>query len=67
MTTGETHRCPAPDCTIQVPDRLLACPPHWAALSHRTKQAIRATARMHPLRPARRAALRAALDEWRSA
>ena len=64
MTQPDTHRCPAGTCTAQVPNRLLACPPHWGQLSRRAKQAIRSTASLPLLHRDRRAALRAARDEW---
>ncbi len=27
-----SHQCPAPGCHERVPERLLACRPHWASL-----------------------------------
>lgn len=60
----KTHRCPKPGCTIQVPNRLLACRPHWYELSAPVREAITATASLTVLHPARRAALEDAREEW---
>jgi len=61
----KTHRCPAPKCQIEVPDRYLACRSHWFALSELVRHAIYVTARLPLLHPERRAALKAAREEWR--
>lgn len=29
---GPTHTCPAPGCTVQVPQSQLACRPHWYSI-----------------------------------
>jgi hypothetical protein len=64
MSTRNTHRCPAWRCPAEIPDRLLACPRHWAALSKPVQDAIYATARKSLLDPDLRAALAAAREEW---
>lgn len=43
---------------------LLACRPHWFALSKPVREAIWATVGQSPLAPDRRAALAAAMEEW---
>lgn len=60
------HKCPASGCIARVPNRLLACVPHWNALSKPTQDAIYATARKNLLDPARRAALADAREEWKT-
>lgn len=44
---------------------LLACKPHWYQLSKPVRDAIWATVSLPTLHPDRRAALTAALEEWR--
>jgi hypothetical protein len=44
---------------------LLACRPHWYALSKPVREAIWATVGLSNLHPDRRAALTAAMEEWR--
>lgn len=60
-----THRCPAPKCVIQVPDHRLACKPHWFELSSEVRREVHATARLPLLSSRRRAAIAAAMAEWR--
>lgn len=60
-------KCPAPGCQNQIGPSLLACRPHWYALSKPVRSAIWATVGLSPMDPARRGALTAALEEWRSA
>jgi hypothetical protein len=59
------HKCPAPRCTLMIRTSLLACRPHWYALSKPVREAIWATAGLSILHPDRRAALTAAMEEWR--
>lgn len=60
----KTHQCPG--CRVRVvPDTRLACPGCWNALSERTQQVVRQTAGLNLLNPVRRAALEAAMGEWR--
>lgn len=35
-----SHRCPGPDCTAQVPDRMLACMPHWMQVPRPIQRAV---------------------------
>lgn len=60
------HECPAPTCGLRVPNALLACHTHWFQLSPATRQAVRETAGMLILAPARRHALEMAMAEWRA-
>ncbi len=41
-TTRNYHTCPAPDCKLVVPNRLLSCSKHWRALPLNIRQAITA-------------------------
>ena len=57
------HRCPGPGCRAQVPDKYLACPPHWAMVPGVVQQAVYAALRDYGLGSAQlRAAHRAAID-----
>jgi hypothetical protein len=60
-----THRCPAPGCTVVISNRIFACRPHWYALSKPVREAIKATAGLTIFDPARRAAIQSAWEEWR--
>ena len=44
-TAQKYHRCPAPGCNLLVPNRLLACSPHWGALPVDVRRAILAAYR----------------------
>jgi hypothetical protein len=61
-----THQCPAPQCPLRIPNRLLACQLHWYALSKPVRDAIYDTARLSILHPDRHAALDAAREEWKT-
>jgi hypothetical protein len=61
-----SHRCPAPGCQIIVKSAMLACKPHWFQLSKPVREAIWATVGKSTLDPDRRAALTAAMEEWRA-
>ena len=57
------HRCPGPRCTAQVPDKYLACAPHWASVPAPVQRAVYAALRDYGLGSAQlRAAHRAAID-----
>lgn len=60
------HTCPGKGCTVEVPNKLLACRTHWDQLSPTVKAAVLATSRYSILHPARRDALSAAMEEWHS-
>jgi hypothetical protein len=62
-----THRCPAFPCEARVSNSILACPADWARLTPETQAAIYRTARLPILSVPRRAALDAAMAEWRAA
>jgi hypothetical protein len=64
---SDTHRCPRPGCPRTVPNRLFACRVDWYALSKPTRDLIWATAHLPVLDPERRAAFRAAEQDWRRA
>lgn len=61
--SSDVHTCPAPDCSIRVPNRLYACRFDWYRLPAELKQKINETARMRILAPERRDALTAA-SQW---
>lgn len=65
MSIPNTHRCPAPGCPIKVSSAVLACQSHWFQLSSEVRRAVHATAKLPLLNPKRRAALSAAMKEWR--
>ncbi len=58
------HRCPAPECQLQVPNRMFACRGHWFQLTKPVQDAIYATASKGLLHPERRAAISSAMEEW---
>jgi hypothetical protein len=64
MRMKTTHKCPAPNCLLQVPNSMLSCRPHWYVLSLPTRAAIYATAGLPLTAPSRRDALAAAVEEW---
>jgi hypothetical protein len=61
-----SHPCYRRGCDVVVPDHLLACRGDWFALSRPVRAAVWETYRMTGVAPtaARRAALRAAQEEW---
>lgn len=58
------HTCPGKGCTVEVPNKLLACRTHWDQLSPTVKAAVLATKRYSILHSARRQALSDAMEEW---
>jgi hypothetical protein len=64
MRMMTTHKCPAPNCLLRIPNSMLSCRPHWYALSLPTRAAIYATADLPLSAPPRRDALSAAREEW---
>lgn len=60
-----THACPGPDCTVRVPDRLLACRSHWAQVSRDVQRRVYATFRRAPGSAEHRQAMQTAIAEMR--
>lgn len=40
MSASDTHECPAPGCTLQMPRSTLACRAHWASLPANIRGAV---------------------------
>jgi hypothetical protein len=61
-----SHECFRLGCHVVVPDHLFACRGDWFALSAAVRREVWATYRAtgEALTPERRAALRAAQEEW---
>lgn len=38
--TRQTHQCPGPGCTVQVPYELLACPRHWYQVPQKLRHEV---------------------------
>lgn len=60
----DTHRCPRRGCQRTVPNSMYACHNDWYALSKPTRDLIWATAHLPVFDPERRAAFRAAEQDW---
>jgi hypothetical protein len=62
----DQHRCPRPGCSALVPDNFFACRVDWFTLSPQTRRRITATSRQSILSVDRRAAIEAAMTEYRA-
>lgn len=60
----DTHQCLRRGCDVQLPNSVFCCWRDWYALSHPTRAEIVRTRGMGLLHPERRAAFRAAQNEW---
>lgn len=59
------HKCPHPDCDIQMPFHILACKPHWFMLPQELRSEINMTWRRFD-NAAYLAARQRAVDFWNS-
>jgi hypothetical protein len=66
VRSSDVHPCPAPDCSIVVPNRFFACRYDWFRLPPELKQGINRTAKAGMLSPRRREALENALIWYRA-
>jgi len=60
-----THECPAPWCSTRVPQNMFACRADWYQLSKRVRARIWRGYRDDPGGDAHRAAMAAAIEEYR--